>query len=97
MNQPMQAVVESEVFWHLRCARIHLEKLLDAATHAGFEVTIPIRRLDLLNDVTENRGRCAGPLSPLRWRIDRTFGGQNWLHVRHGCKRSVSLRLFAKF
>ena len=42
-------------------------------------------------------GRCAWPSFAARWRIDRTFGGQNWLHVRHGCKRSVSLRLFAKF
>jgi len=32
-----------------------------------------------------------------RMEIDGTFGGQKWLHVSHGCKRSVSLRLFAKF
>src|SRR4029077_10127562 len=61
MNQPMPAVGESEVFWHLALRTDHLEKSLDAATNAGFEVTIPMRPLDLLNDVTGNRGRCAWP------------------------------------
>ena len=49
MNQPMHAVGESEVFWHLALRTDHLEKSLDAATNPGFEVTIPIRPLDLLN------------------------------------------------
>src|SRR4029077_7297093 len=61
MNQPMPAVGESEVFWHLALRTDHLEKSLDAATNAGFEVTIPMRPLDLLNDVTGNRARCAWP------------------------------------
>jgi glyoxylase I family protein len=53
MKQPMQSVGESEVFWHLALRSDHLEKSLDAAISAGFEVTVPIRPLDLVNDVTQ--------------------------------------------
>ena len=41
------------MFWHLALCTDHLEKSLDAATNAGFEVTIPIRPWDLANDVTQ--------------------------------------------
>ena len=53
MKQPMQSVGESEVFWHLALCTDHLEKSLEAAVNAGCEVTVPIRPLDLVNDVTQ--------------------------------------------
>jgi catechol 2,3-dioxygenase-like lactoylglutathione lyase family enzyme len=53
MKHPMQPVGESEVFWHLALRTDHLEKSLEAAVNAGCEITVPIRPLDLLNDVTE--------------------------------------------
>src|SRR5436309_2950370 len=53
MKQPMQSVGESEVFWHLALRTDHLEKSLEAAVNAGCEVAVPIRPLDLLNDVTQ--------------------------------------------
>ncbi len=53
MKQPVQPVGESEVFWHLALRTDHLEKSLEAAISSGFEITVPIRPLDLLNDVTE--------------------------------------------
>ena len=59
MKLPMQPVGDSEVFWHLALRTAHLEKSLDAAINAGFEVTIPIWPLRLLNNVTSSPGRCA--------------------------------------
>jgi glyoxylase I family protein len=53
MKQPMQSVGETEVFWHLALRTDHLEKSLEAAVNAGCEVTVPIRPLDLFNDVTQ--------------------------------------------
>ncbi len=53
MRQPVQSVGETEVFWHLALRTDHLEKSLEAAINAGCEVTVPIRPLDLLNDVTQ--------------------------------------------
>ena len=53
MKQPVQPVGESEAFWHLALRTDHLEKSLEAAVNAGCEVTVPIRPLDLLNDVTQ--------------------------------------------
>ena len=53
IKQPMQPVGESEVFWHLALRTDLLEKSLEAAINAGCEVTVPIRPLDLLNDVTQ--------------------------------------------
>jgi len=53
MKQPMQPVGETEVFWHLALRTDHLEKSLEAAVSAGCEVVVPIRPLDLLNDVTQ--------------------------------------------
>jgi catechol 2,3-dioxygenase-like lactoylglutathione lyase family enzyme len=53
MKQPMQPVGETEVFWHLALGTDHLEKLQEAAVNAGCEVTVPIRPLDLQNDVTQ--------------------------------------------
>ena len=53
MKQPMQSVGESEVFWHLALRTDHLEKSLEAAVNAGCEITVPIRPLDLLNEVTQ--------------------------------------------
>ncbi len=38
--------------WQLPLRADHLEKSLEAAINAGCEVTVPIRPLDLLNDVT---------------------------------------------
>jgi catechol 2,3-dioxygenase-like lactoylglutathione lyase family enzyme len=55
MKQPMQPVGETEVFWHLALRTDHLEKLLEAAINAGFEVTVPMRPLDLVNEVTQKR------------------------------------------
>ncbi len=52
MKQPVQPVGDSEVFWHLALRTDHLEKSLEAAIKAGCEVTIPIRPLDLVNNVT---------------------------------------------
>jgi glyoxylase I family protein len=53
MKQPMQPVGENEVFWHLALRTDDLEKSLDAAVKTGCEVTVPIRPLDLLNDMTQ--------------------------------------------
>jgi len=39
--------------WHLALRTDHLEKSLEAAVNAGCEVAVPIRPLDLLNDVTQ--------------------------------------------
>ena len=52
MKQPVQPVGESEVFWHLALRTDHLEKSLEAAVNAGCPITLPIRPLDLLNNVT---------------------------------------------
>jgi hypothetical protein len=38
--------------WHLALRTDHLEKSLETAVNAGCEVTVPIRPLDLVNDVT---------------------------------------------
>ena len=48
MKQAMQAVGESEMFWHLALRTDDLKKSLEAAINAGFEVTISIRPLDLV-------------------------------------------------
>ena len=53
MKQPMQSVGESEVFWHLALRTDHLEKSLEAAVNASCEVAVPIRPLDLVDDVTQ--------------------------------------------
>ncbi len=53
MKQPVQSVGEHEVFWHFALRTDDLEKSLEAAVNAGCEITIPIRPLDLLNNVTE--------------------------------------------
>jgi hypothetical protein len=52
MKQSTEPVGESEVFWHLALRTDHLEKSLEAAINAGCEVTVPIRPLDLMNNVT---------------------------------------------
>jgi glyoxylase I family protein len=52
MKQAMERVGECEVFWHLALRTDHLEKSLEAAINAGCEVTVPIRPLPLMNDVT---------------------------------------------
>jgi len=52
MKQAVQPVGDIEVFWHLALRTDHLEKSLEAAIKAGCEVTIPIRPLDLVNNVT---------------------------------------------
>jgi hypothetical protein len=55
MRQPVQPVAESDVFWHFALRTDHLEKSLEAAINAGCEAVVPIRSLDLLNDVTQKR------------------------------------------
>jgi len=82
MKQPVQPVGESEVFWHVALRTDHLEKSLEAAVNAGCEVAVPIRPLDLLNDMTQRPwpgARCF--LSQPGRRINRTAGRQNRLHV----------------
>jgi glyoxylase I family protein len=52
MKQPVQPVGENEVIWHLALRTNYLEKSLDAARRAGCEITLEIRPLDLVNNVT---------------------------------------------
>ena len=89
MKQSMEPVGESEVFWHLALRTDHLEKSLEAAINAGCEVTVPIRPLDLMNNVT------TAPWSVRvaffrgsRRRADRTIGRQDWLHLKHALPHS---------
>jgi hypothetical protein len=59
--------------WHLALRTDHLEKSLEAAVNAGCEVVVPIRPLDLLNDVTQKPWPVrVAFLSRPGWRINRT-------------------------